>query len=82
MPCRIKPMQTGYTISFQTRGLSEEEVSDIWQRLSPKKLKEYTEETGHNLCVWCDGLVAEVRRNDKGNITVWCGKEIENDKEN
>lgn len=39
MPCRIKPMQTGYAISFQTRGLSEEEVYDIWQRLSPKNLK-------------------------------------------
>lgn len=82
MPCRIKPIQTGYTISFQTRGLSEEEVSDIWQRLSPKKLKEYTEMTGHNILVWRDGLVAEVRCGRGDNITVWCGKEIENGKTN
>ena len=77
MGCIIGYKKTGYTISFQTRGLTDEESSNVWQRLSPKKIKEYTEETGHNLLVWGDGLVAEIRRNSKGNITVWCGKEQE-----
>lgn len=79
MPCRIKPMQTGYTISFQTRGLTDEESSNIWQRLSPKKIKEHTEETGHSLCVWRDGLVAWVEKRKGKNIVIHCGKEIENE---
>lgn len=79
MPCLIEPQTKGYTISFQTRGLTDEEVSKVWLRLNPKKLKEYTKETGHCLTVWEDGLVAELRCGRGDNISVWCGKELQDD---
>lgn len=77
MSCVIGYKKAGYTISFQTRGLSIGEVTLIWERLNPLDIKSLVAETGHNLCVWGDGLVAEIRRNNKGDITVWCGKEQE-----
>lgn len=77
MTCLIEPQQKGYTISFQTRGLTDEEASKVWLRLHPLDLKSLTKETGHNFIVWEDGLVAELRCNRGENISVWCGKEME-----
>lgn len=77
MPCLIEPQRKGYTISFQTRGLTDEEASNIWLRLHPLDLKSLTKDTGHNLLVWGDGLVAEIMCGRGDNISVWCGKELD-----
>lgn len=77
MPCLIEPQKKGYTISFQTRGLTDEEASKVWLRLSPLDLKSLTKDTGCNLVVWGDGLVAEITCGRGDNISVWCGKELD-----
>lgn len=77
MTCLIEPQKKGYTISFQTRGLTDEESSKVWLRLHPLDLKSLTKATGYNLIVWRDGLVAEIRCGRGDNISVWCGKELD-----
>lgn len=77
MTCLIEPQKKGYTIRFQTRGLTDDEASDVWLRLSPLDLKLLTKDTGHNLIVWGDGLVAEITCGRGDNISVWCGKELD-----
>lgn len=77
MSCRFLPRMSGYTITFQTRGLTDEESSNIWQRLSPIDLKSLIADTGHNLCVWGDGLCIWVEQGRGDNIIVKCGKEQE-----
>ena len=77
MSCTFLPRMSGYTITFQTRGLTDEESSNIWQRLSPIDLRSLIADTGHNLCVWRDGLCIWVEQGRGDNIIVKCGKEQE-----
>ena len=75
MSLKFLPRMSGYTISFQTRGLSIGEVTLIWERLSPIDLKSLVADTGHNLCVWGDGLCVHIERGRGDIIVIWCGKE-------
>lgn len=77
MSCTFLPRMSGYTITFQTRGLSKEEVTLIWERLNPIDLETLIKDTGHNLCVWGDGLCIWVEQGRGDNIVVKCGKEQE-----
>ncbi len=45
-------LNEGIKISFETRGVDDETADFLWNQLSPSKIKEYTEETGHNLIVY------------------------------
>lgn len=64
----------GYTIQFQTRGLTIEEANKIWNGIDIKRILDNTDETGHCLCVRQDNLAFDLER--KGlNIVVRCGKE-------
>lgn len=63
----------GYTIQFQTRGLTIGEANKIWNGIDIKEILDNTDETGHCLCVRPDNLAFEVER--KGlSIVVRCGK--------
>ena len=42
----------GVKISFETRGVDDETADFLWNQLSPSKIKQFTEETGHNLVVY------------------------------
>lgn len=74
--CRIKRKEEGITITFQTRGVEKDKVNHIWNRLDPSTLEAATQLTGHNLYVWNDGLVAEIKKTKNNNYTVWCGETI------
>ena len=75
--CRIKKKEEGITITFQTRGIDKDKAHHIWNRLDPLTLEAATQLTGHNLYVWKDGLVAEIRKTNKNNYVVWCGETID-----
>lgn len=63
----------GYTIQFQTRGLTIGEANKIWNCIDIKRILEETDMTGHCLCVRQDNLAFDLER--KGfNIIVRCGK--------
>lgn len=74
MAVHIDYKNKGYTIQFQTRGLSIEEACRVWNCIDPKSILENTEKTGHCLCVRQDNLAFDLERNGK-NIIVRCGKE-------
>ena len=66
----------GYTIQFQTRGLTIGEANKIWNSIDIKSILEETDMTGHCLCVRQDNLAFDLER--KGlNIIVRCGKNKE-----
>ena len=50
--CIFDYVAKGYVIHFQTRGLTDVETTNIWQKLSPIRIKESIEETGHCLLVF------------------------------
>ena len=62
-------------ITFRTRGIDKYMANSIWLRLNPIDIKRATEETGHNLFVWKDGLACEIKKAGKNNYVVWCGRE-------
>ena len=48
----IGNLVNGVKISFETRGVDDETADFLWNQLSPSKIKQFTEETGHNLVVY------------------------------
>lgn len=48
----IGNLNEGIKISFETRGVTDEIMDFLWEQLSPSKLKNWTEQTGHNLLVF------------------------------
>ena len=48
----IGNLLNGVKISFETRGVDDETADFLWNQLSPSKIKQFTEETGHNLVVY------------------------------
>ena len=75
MTALIEPIKTGYTIHFNTCGLTDEEADMLWKALCPTKIKKYLELTGHNLLVWENaGLCVEVHYCHGDNISIRCGK--------
>lgn len=48
----IGNLVNGVKISFETRGVDDETADFLWNQLSPSKIKQFTEETGHNLIVY------------------------------
>lgn len=80
MSCTMDYVSKGYVIHFQTRGLTDVEVTNIWQKLSPVRIKEYIDETGH--CLVSLGAFAVYIRKGKGNnIIVECGRKLKQDDE-
>lgn len=65
----------GYTIRFQTRGLSLSEQKKLWQRIDPEEIESLLGDTCHNTIVFGDGLALEIFRGRGRNISIWCGKE-------
>jgi hypothetical protein len=76
MMIRIGKKNEGISITFELRGIDKYMANSIWLRLHPIDIKRATEETGHNLFVWKDGLACEIKRTEKNNYVVWCGREI------
>lgn len=74
----IKKKSEGFTISFQTRGVSIEQANQIWSHLNPQKIQESTDETGH--CFFTDhkNLCFEIEKRKSGYV-VWCGSEVQDD---
>ena len=72
-------VKEGYVIKFNTRNVSVGEATFIWERLSPVDIESLIAETGHNLLVWGDGLVANIQRGRGHNIVIDCAKEYEDD---
>ena len=44
--CIFDYVAKGYIIHFQTRGLTDVETTNIWQKLSPIRIKENKEKQG------------------------------------
>ena len=63
----------GYTIQFQTRGLTISEADLLWNNTNITELLSLTEETGHNLVVYKNGLCLNIVKNGK-SIIVRCGR--------
>jgi hypothetical protein len=71
---KIRKKNEGVSITFELRGISPEDVRDIWEVLEPCVIIATTGETG--TCFYSfKGICAEVRKTKKGNYTVWFGKE-------
>ena len=64
--CIFDYVANGYVIHFQTRGLTDVETTNIWQKLSPIRIKEYIEETVKAY----DALVMETIKKDLGGIVM------------
>ena len=75
MSCYFGYKNKGFTIEFQTREVSLEEAVELWNRIDPKKLLDFTEETGHNTVVYHDNLALFIDKTRK-HITVRCGKAV------
>ena len=63
----------GYTIQFQTRGLTISEVDLLWNSINITELLSLIEETGHNLVVYKNGLCLNIKKKKK-SIIVRCGR--------
>lgn len=74
--CIFDYVANGYVIYFQTRGLTDVETTDIWQKLSPIRIKESIEETGHCLLVY-KGFAVNIKKGKGKNIIVECGRNID-----
>lgn len=71
---KIRKKNEGVSITFELRGISAEDVSNIWKVFEPCVIISSTEETG--TCFYSfKGICAEIRKTKKGNYTVWFGKE-------
>ena len=73
--CIFDYVTNGYVIHFQTRGLTDVETTNIWQKLSPIRIKESIEETGHCLLVF-KGFAVNIKKGKGKNIIVECGRNI------
>lgn len=71
--CIFDYVTKGYVIHFQTRGLTDVEATNIWQLLSPIRIKESIEETGHCLLV-TKNFAVNIRKGKGKNIIVECGR--------
>ena len=74
--CIFDYMAKGYAIHFQTRGLTDVEATVIWQKLSPIRIKECIEETGHCLLIF-NGFAVHIKKGKGKNIIVECGRNID-----
>jgi len=71
---KIRKKNEGVSITFELRGISPEDIRDIWTDLDPYVLISLAEATG--TCFFSfNGICAEVRKTKKGNYTVWFGQE-------
>lgn len=71
--CIFDYVAKGYVIYFQTRGLTDVEATNIWQNLSPIRINESIEETGHCLLV-TKNFAVNIRKGKGKNIIVECGR--------
>lgn len=74
--CIFDYVAKGYIIHFQTRGLTDVEATVIWQKLSPIRIKENIEETGHCLLIF-NGFAVNIKKGKGKNIIVECGRNID-----
>ena len=78
----------GIKIIFETRGVDDETADFLWNQLSPSKIKQFTEETGHNLVVYDkDGKevsvlieYGETKYLHQKTYNIRCGQEVEEEK--
>ena len=73
--CIFDYVANGYVIHFQTRGLTDVETTNIWQKLSPIRIKEYIEETGHCMLVF-KGFAVNIKNGNGKTIIVEGGRDI------
>lgn len=74
--CIFDYMAKGYVIYFQTRDLTDVEATVIWQKLSPIRIKESIEETGHCLLIF-NGFAVNIKKGKGKNIIIECGRNID-----
>lgn len=74
--CIFDYMTKGYVIYFQTRDLTDVEATVIWQKLSPIRIKESIEETGHCLLIF-NSFAVNIKKGKGKNIIIECGRNID-----
>lgn len=74
--CIFDYVAKGYVIYFQNRGLTDVEATVIWQKLSPIRIKESIEKTGHCLLIF-NGFAVNIKKGKGKNIIVECGRNID-----